>query len=69
MTIQFIQEDFYYADYCQGVAIGDTGAANTYAWENYGEYAETVVINSIYSIIDSGATAIMISTLYYENFI
>ena len=28
-----------------------------------------MVDNSIYSIIDSGASTIMISTLYYENFI
>ena len=51
------------------MAIGDTDPANTYAWENYGDYAATVVDNSIYSIIDSGATTIMISTLYYESFI
>ena len=51
------------------MAIGNTNTENTYAWENYGEYAATVIDNSIYSIIDSGASTIMISTLYYENFI
>ena len=30
--IQMIEEDFFWGDYCQGVGIGDTNAANTYSW-------------------------------------
>ena len=32
--VQLIEEDFFYADYCQGVAIGDLSSENTMVWES-----------------------------------
>jgi len=66
--IQMIEEDFFWGDYCQGVAIGTTDPLNTYAWEGLAEY-DTEVDNAFYSIIDTGSTALMISSLYYESLV
>ena len=67
-TTQLIKDDYYFAGYCQGVAIGSDSAQTLYAWENQSGQ-DTIVDNSVYSIIDTGASAIMISALYYESLI
>lgn len=36
--IQMIEEDFFWGDYCQGVAIGDTKSKNTYSWAPLPDY-------------------------------
>lgn len=38
-VIQMIEEDFFWGDYCQGVAIGDTLAENAYSWETLPDYS------------------------------
>ena len=56
--------DFFWGHYNTGVAIGDI--ANAWAYENSNDYGVFVQDNSIYAIIDTGSTALMISALYYE---
>ena len=63
-----IEEDFFWGDYCQGVGIGNTNAANTYSWQPLSDY-NTEVDQAFYSIVDTGSTALMISALYYESLI
>ena len=67
-NIQFIEEDFFYGQYCQGVAFGDTNVENTMVWGTLSDYT-TEVDNSFYTILDTGATALMISNLYFEAFV
>ena len=66
--IQMVEDDFFWGDYCQGVAIGNTNAANTYSWQSLPDYS-TEVDQTFYSIVDTGSTALMISALYYESLI
>ena len=34
VEIQFMQNDFFYSEFCQGIAFGDTG--NKYSWGDLG---------------------------------
>lgn len=63
-----IEEDFFWGDYCTGVAIGNTLVENTYVWADLPDYS-TEKDNALYSIIDTGSTALMISSLYYESLV
>ena len=63
-----IEEDFFWGTYVQGVAIGDTSPENSYGWATV-EAHDTEVDNAFYSIIDTGSTAIMISALYFEDYL
>jgi hypothetical protein len=67
-TTQMIAEDFFWAEYCQGVAIGDTSVENTYSWGVLDDYT-TEKDQAFYSIIDTGSTALVISSLYFESLI
>ena len=63
-----LEEDFFWGNYCEGVAFGDTKAANSYGWGTLDNY-DLEKGNSFYSFFDTGASALMISALYYEAFI
>ena len=64
---QLIDPDFFWAFYNTGVAFGDI--KNAYAYTNTKDYPVFIEGTSIYSIIDTGSTALMISALYYESLI
>ena len=64
MTTQFIKEDFWFGTYNTGIAIGTVG--NAYNYENTSDYPIFQKDGSLYSIIDTGSTALVISALYYE---
>jgi len=49
------------------VAIGEI--SNAYAYTATDEYPTFLENNSVYSIIDTGSTALMITALYYEDLI
>ena len=63
------EKDFFWSGYCQGVAIGDTVIANSFAWEELKDYDTSRPDNSLYSILDSGSPTIMISSLFYDSLI
>ena len=65
--IQLLEEDFFWGAYCQGVAVGDTTAINRYAWAELSDYKTWQPDHSLYSILDTGSSAIMISSLYFES--
>lgn len=67
-TIKLLEDDFFWGGYCHGIGIGGTGARDSFMFQGTSEYS-TEVNNSLYSILDTGATSIMISSLYYESFI
>jgi len=53
--------------YNTGVAFGNI--ENAFAYTNTEDYPMFVEGNTVYSIIDTGSTAIMITALYYESLI
>jgi hypothetical protein len=64
-----LENDFFWSVQCQGVAIGDTSDANSYAWAKLEGYTTWQADNSFYSIIDTGSTALVISSIYFESLI
>ena len=66
--ISMIEEDFFWAQYCQGVAIGDSWR-DTYRWGRIEDYPKQIGNGSIYSIFDTGTPFLMISALYYDSLI
>ena len=63
-----IKKDFFWATYCQGVAIGNTKTENTYGFGTNKD-AETEIDNTLYSIFDTGSSSLMIASMYYDSFI
>jgi len=66
-TTQLIDPDFWWGFHNTGVAFGNE--SNAFAYENTDSFPNFVQDNSIYSIIDTGSTALVISKLYYESLI
>ena len=65
---QFLDPDFFWGFYNTGIAIGDI--ENSFAYEPYPDLPEVVFKdNSLYSIIDTGSTALVISVVWYESLI
>jgi hypothetical protein len=65
---QFIDPDFFWGFYNTGIAIGVI--ENAFAYEPYPDLPEVVFKeNSLYSIIDTGSTALVISVVWYESLI
>ena len=70
MTTQLIEQDFFWGFYNTGIAIGNTQSeAKTYAYAQTSDYPIFQQDYSLYSIIDTGSTALVISALYYESLI
>ena len=67
-TVKFIEEDFFWAAYVPGVAFRDTSEENIYAFEPI-EDLLTSTVDGFYTMLDTGSTAIMISSLYYESYV
>ena len=64
---QLIEEDFFWGFYNTGIAIGNID--NAYNYEDTTDYPIFQENKSLYSIIDTGSTALVISSLYYEDLI
>ena len=69
--IQYIKvlDDFFWSAYNQGVGIGGTSEEQTYGYSDSDEFGDFVVDNSLFTIIDTGSSAINFSLLYFEDFI
>ena len=63
-----LEEDFFWAGYCQGVAIGNADVENTYRWGSL-EDSNTEVDGALYSIFDTGSSSLMIGQMYYDSLI
>ena len=68
VDIPFIEEDFFYAQYCQGIAVGDKNWSEAMVWGTL-DNVDTEVDNTFYTIVETGSTALMISDIYYESLI
>lgn len=60
-----LENDFFWSTMNSGIAIGIV--SNAFAYEQTDEYPIYQENNSLYSIIDTGSSALMISSLYYED--
>ena len=67
VTTQMLEDDFWWSTMNSGIAIGVV--SNAYAYEQTNEYPVQQENNSLYSIIDTGSSALMISSIYYEDLI
>ena len=65
VDINLIKEDFFWAGFNQAIAFGSKANSWGYAEADY----PTVVSNSLYSVIDTGSSALMISALYYNSLV
>ena len=66
-----MEKDFFWSAYNSGVGIGSTDYSNTFAYASKGErhYPKTIKDNSVYTIFDTGLSAIMLSGGYAEGVI
>jgi len=65
-----VLDDFFWSQYNQGVGVGSTDPADTFAYhKDSTQFDLTIKDNSVFTIIDSGSNAIYFSALYYEGFI
>lgn len=62
-----LEEDFFFSAFCQGIAIGDTSSASSYNWQNIEGQEATIRDNAMYSIFDSGATAVILPQYYFTQ--
>lgn len=62
-----LNDDFYWSANTQGFAIGDT--TNSWAWGAIKDADATVNKNEVYSIFDTGASAIIFPTDYFGSFL
>ena len=70
VTTQLIDPDFFWGFYNTGIAIGNI--ENSFAYEPYNDNQlpeEVFKDNALYSIIDTGSTALVISVVWYESLI
>ena len=63
-----LNEDFFWSGFCQGVAIRYLDKEYTYRWQANKKF-DTVKENSIYTIMDTGTSGLMISKNYYDSLI
>lgn len=61
--IRYIEllDDFFWSAFNQGIGIGSTDLDDAYAYKELHEYPEWVVDGSMYTIIDTGSSAMILS--------
>jgi len=66
-------DDFFWAQWNDGVSIGVPNGQNSYGYEPQGDDGDEIELmikdGGIYSIIDTGSNAIYFSSVYYASFI
>ena len=71
--IKMLERDFFWSQYNQAIAIGDTQLENVFRWcpPEDGSHDRREIQNdgSIYSIFDTSSPFLEISSLYYDSFI
>ena len=67
--VQYIdlESDFFWSAKCQGFAIGQT--SNSWKWGSIKNQYDTISEGSVYSIFDTGASAIVFPRDYFVNFL
>lgn len=62
-----LHDDFFWSADCQGFAIGSL--KDGYRWGSIKGASKTVSDGMVYSIFDTGASAIIIPKAYFKNFL
>ena len=60
-------DDFYWSALCQGFAMGST--ENAWKWGSVEGEFDTVSLGQVYSIFDTGSTAIILPSFYFNHFL
>lgn len=62
-----LNEDYFWSSHCQGFALGNTD--NSWAWGSVKGQSDTISGGEVYSIFDTGASAIIFPNYYFDQFI
>ena len=62
-----LNDDYFWSAHCQGFALGTTD--NSWAWGSVKDQQDTISGGEVYSIFDTGASAIIFPNYYFEQFI
>jgi len=66
-----MEDDFFWSSFNQAIGIGSTESRYSFRFDSKGEahWKESIINSSVYSIFDTGLSAIMISGGYYGDLI
>ena len=64
-----VLDDFFWSAYNQGIGVGSTDPEDTYAYSPIKKHPDFVVNNAMYTIIDTGSSALIVSNYYFEDLI
>lgn len=67
LTYIDLYDDFFWSAQCQGFAIGSKSQG--YRWGSIDGASKTVKSGSVYSIFDTGASALIVPKSYFSNFL
>lgn len=69
--IEYIKvlDDFFWSAYNTGVAIGSIENENAFSYETLDDFPGYIDKNAIFSVLDTGSSAINFSSLYFNDFI
>ena len=62
-------DDFFWSAFNEGIGIGSIEVEDTFAYDEIHDYPEWVVDNAMYTIIDTGSSALIVSHYYFEDLI
>ena len=62
-----LNDDYFWSAHCQGFAIGNTD--NSWAWGSVKDQTDTISGGEVYSIFDTGASAIIFPNYYFDQVI
>ena len=64
-----VLDDFFWSAYNQGIGVGSTDPEDTYAYSPIKKHPDFVLNNAMYTIIDTGSSALIVSNYYFEDLI
>ena len=60
-----VLDDFFWSAYNQGIGIGSIDPEDTYGYSPIKDHPEFVVDNAMYTVIDTGSSALIISNYFW----
>ena len=62
-------DDFFWAAFNQGIGIGSTDVEDTFSYSILWDHPEWVVDDAMYTVIDTGSSALIVSHYFFEDLI
>ena len=64
-----VLDDFFWSAFNQGIGVGSTDPEDTYAYSPVKDHPTFVVDNAMYTIIDTGSSALIVSNYFFKDLI